>query len=216
MDPLEKIINMELLYKQEAFQTEETFEIMTGEMPVLISAPHSVTHFRKGQPKQGEFMTGVIARLLQERLNCYCITKIHNDLTDPNFDTEHPYKEAIIRLVVEQGIFFHIDLHIMASERSAAIEIGTGNGRNVFFNNYYEEVFKQDFERQGIGPIIVNELFTGGYKNTVSSTISREAHIPCIQLEINWRLVNPLSHKHQIYEVLDSLTSSINTLRSRT
>jgi hypothetical protein len=216
MDPLEKIINMELLYKQEAFQTEETFEIMTGKIPVLISAPHSVTHFRKGQPKQGEFMTGVIARLLQERLNCYCITKIHNDLTDPNFDTEHPYKEAIIRLVVEQGIFFHIDLHIMASERSAAIEIGTGNGRNVFFNNYYEEVFKQDFERQGIGPIIVNELFTGGYKNTVSSTISREAHIPCIQLEINWRLVNPLSHKHQIYEVLDSLTSSINTLRSRT
>ncbi|CAG9608798.1 N-formylglutamate amidohydrolase [Pseudoneobacillus rhizosphaerae] len=215
MVTLEKIKKMELLYKEETFETNEAFEVILGELPVLVSAPHSVTHFRKGQPKHGEFMTGVIAKLLQERLNCYCITKTKNDLTDPNFDGDHPYKEAITNLVAEQGISFLIDLHIMASERPAAIEIGTGNGRNVFNDYRYEEILKQNFELQGINPIIVNELFTGGFKHTVSSTISREANIPCIQIEINWRLLNSLSDQHQIYEVLDSLTSSIDTLRSR-
>jgi hypothetical protein len=215
MDLLEKIKKMELLYKEETLETNETFEIILGEMPVLVSAPHSVTHFRKGQPKHGEFMTGVIAKLLQERLNCYCITKTKNDLTDPNYDSDHPYKNAITKLVAEQGISLLIDLHIMASERPAAIEIGTGNGRNVFNDYRYEDVLKQNFELQGIKPVIVNEHFTGGFKNTVSSTISREAHIPCIQIEINWRLLNSLSNHHQIFEVLDSLTSGIDTLRSR-
>jgi hypothetical protein len=215
MESLEKIKNMELCYKEESLQTEGTFEIILGEMPIVVSAPHSVTHFRKGQPKQGEFMTGVLAKLLQEQLNCCCITKTKNDLTDPNHDTKHPYKAAIIEMVAKRGISYLIDLHIMAPERLAAIEIGTGKGRNVFHDNLYEDVLKQNFENQGIGPIIVNEHFTGGFKNTVSSTISREANIPCIQIEINWRLLNPISHDHQILEVLNSLTTSIHTLRSQ-
>lgn len=215
MDPLEKIKKMELYYKEESFETMDTYEIIFGEIPVVVSAPHSVTHFRKGQPKQGEFMTGVLAKLLQEQLNCCCITKTKNDLTDPNHDSQHPYKEAIIEMVDERGISFLIDLHIMAPERPAAIEIGTGKGRNVFHDILYEDVIKQNFENQGIGPIIVNEHFTGGFKYTVSSTISREAKIPCIQIEINWRLLNPLSQDHQILEVLDSLATSIHTLRSQ-
>lgn len=215
MDLLEKIKNMELCYKEESFQTKDTYEIILGEMPVVVSAPHSVTHFRKGQPKQGEFMTGVIAKLLQERLNCFCITKTKNDLTDPNYDSEHFYKDSIIEMVTERGMAFLFDLHIMAPERPAAIEIGTGKGRNVFGDHRYEEVLKQNFELKGIGPIIVNEHFTGGFKNTVSSTISRETNIPCIQIEMNWRLLNPLSTEQQILEVLDSLTTSIHTLRSQ-
>jgi hypothetical protein len=215
MDPLEKIKNMELCYKEESLQTSDTFEILLGEMPVVVSAPHSVTHFRKGQPKQGEFMTGVLAKLIQEKLNCCCITKTKNDFTDPNHDSKHPYKEAIIEMVSERGISFLIDLHIMSPLRTAAIEIGTGKGRNVFNDHFYEDVLKQNFENHSIEPVIVNELFTGGFKNTVSSTISREANIPCIQIEINWRLLNPLSHDHQIIEVLDSLILSIHTLRSQ-
>jgi hypothetical protein len=214
MEPLEIIKMMESNYKEESFQTMDTYEIIIGDMPVLVSAPHSVTHFRKGQPKQGEFMTGVIAKLLQERLNCFCITKTKNDSTDPNYDSEHPYKESIKEMVDERGISFLIDLHIMAPERPAAIEIGTGKGRNVFNNYRYVEVLKQHFESHGIRPIIIDEHFTGGFKNTVSSTVSREAHIPCIQIEINWRLINPLSKDHQIFEVIHSLTSSIETLRS--
>lgn len=214
MGPLDKILELEACFKNESIQLNETYNIIHGNTPVIISAPHSVTHFREGKTKFGEFMTGVIAKLLQERLDCYCITKIKNDLTDPNYDSVHPYKDDIIDLASKKDISFLIDLHIMASERPPAIEIGTGKGRNVFFDDRYAKVIKESFEKNGIVPVIVDEHFTGGNKNTVSSSVSRGANIPCIQIEINWKLINVENNDHQFFAVLDSLLLSIDTLRS--
>ncbi|MHC0037462.1 hypothetical protein [Pseudoneobacillus sp. C159] len=214
MDLLQDLIELESRYKNEDFKENGTYEILTGSIPVIISAPHSVTHFRNGSPKHGEFMTGVLAKLIQKKLDCYCITKTKNDLTDPNYDSEHPYKEEIIDLVTKNGIEFLIDLHIMKSEREAAIEIGTGKGRNVFHNLVYANILKSQFESNGITPVIVDEHFTGGFKNTVSSTISQRSQIPCIQVEINWGLLNLQTKENRFVEILESIISSIETIRS--
>jgi hypothetical protein len=214
MDLLKELIELETRYKNEDIQENGTYEIITGSLPVIISAPHSVTHFRNGLPKYGEFMTGVLAKLIQKRLDCYCITKTKNDLTDPNYDEEHPYKEDIIELVNKNNIEFLIDLHIMKSERQAAIEIGTGRGRNVFHNPVFANEFKRQFERNGITPVIVDEHFTGGFKHTVSSTISHHANIPCIQMEINWGLLNLETKEQRFADILESIISSIEAVRS--
>lgn len=215
MKIIEKIAALEANYKEENFSKKNTFDILMGDLPVIISAPHSVTHFRNGKRKQGEFMTGAIVKLLQERLNCYSITKTRNDQTDPNYDEVHPYKEEIKKLINEHGITLLLDLHIMHEERPAAIEIGTGRGKNVFHDTLYANVLKQSFESFGISPIIVDQHFTGGFKFTVSSDISQSTNIPCIQIEINWGLLDLRSQKNQILTVLDSLAASIVTLRRK-
>ncbi|WP_462412397.1 N-formylglutamate amidohydrolase [Neobacillus sp. Marseille-QA0830] len=214
MEPIEKIIRMELDYKQENFQQEQAYDIISGSLPVIISAPHSVTHFRDGKPKQGEFMTGVLAKYLQKRLDCWCITKTRNDRTDPNFDPVHPYKQAICDLVNDNEISLLIDLHIMAPKRPAAIEIGTGKGKNVFHDGLYAQVLKHHFETSGISPVIVDERFTGGFPYTVSSNVSSHTNIPCVQIEINWRLLDLTSGKHQFFTLLESMATSIKQVRS--
>jgi hypothetical protein len=212
--PLDKILELEAEYKNESLNIEGTYELVKGSKPFIISAPHSVTHFREGKPKYGEFMTGVIAKLLQEHFDCYCITKTKNDLTDPNYDKVHPFKDAIVQLATENHLKFLIDLHIMASERKPAIEIGTGMGRNVFHDDRFANVLKEGFEKHGLAPVIVDEHFTGGNPNTVSSTVSKLAFIPCIQIEMNWRLLNIENENQQLFSVIESLKSSIETLRS--
>ncbi|MEH7249924.1 hypothetical protein V7114_24465 [Neobacillus niacini] len=215
MNLTERIINLEMKYREENFPGSDTFEIIHGHLPILISAPHSVTHYRNKNVKQGEFMTGVLATLLQERLDCYSITKTKNDNSDPNFDEVHPYKEKVKELIKKHKISFLIDLHIMANKRPAAIEIGTGSGKNVFMDDHYANVLRETFESHMIRPVIVDEHFTGGFKNTVSSDVSRSVRIPCIQIEVNWRLLDVNSTNHQIFAVIDSLEASIKQLRRK-
>lgn len=207
MDLIEEIMGLEKAYIKEDFP--ESFEILKGELPIILSSPHSVTHFREGKIKQGEFMTGALVKILQKRLNCFAITKTKNDLTDPNYDGFHPYKEVIKKVVTEFNLKYLFDLHIMSSKRPSAIEIGTGNGKNVFNNPQYAGIIKESFESQNITPVIIDELFTGGFKNTVSSEVSKTVGIPCIQIEINWRLLDLASPNHQVQGVIDSLTNSI-------
>jgi hypothetical protein len=214
MGPLDKILALEAQYKNESFNTDGTYELIKGTEPFILSAPHSVTHYREGKPKYGEFMTGVLAKTLQQHFKCSCITKIENDLTDPNYDITHPYKDEIIELAKQKQMKFLLDLHIMSSERKPAIEIGTGMGRNVFGDDTYAKVLKDNFEKHGITPVIVDEHFTGGNPNTVSSTVSRNNRIPCVQIEINWRLLNLVNEQQQLFSVFESLKSSIETLRS--
>ncbi|SOC02595.1 hypothetical protein SAMN05880501_10370 [Ureibacillus xyleni] len=209
MDLIEQLKHMEKAYKEENFPESSTFELIKGELPVILSSPHSVTHFREGKLKQGEFMTGAIVKVLQKKLNCFAITKTKNDFSDPNYDDIHPYKEAVKEIVTEHHLRFLMDLHIMSSKRPNAIEIGTGVGKNVFHNTKYEGIIKESFESKSIAPVIIDELFTGGFKNTVCSDVSKSVGIPCIQIEINWRLLDLATENHQVQKVLDSLTTSI-------
>lgn len=209
MDIIEQVKTFETKYQHEDFESMETFQITEGELPVILSAPHSVTHFRNGKEKIGECMTGALVTILQKRLNCYCISKTKNDLTDPNFDDVHPYKEAIKQLVREKHISYLLDLHIMSSKRDPAIEIGTGKGKNIFHDFQFVTILKETFEKFQIRPVIVDELFSGGFKNTVSSEISRSTNIPCVQIEINWRLLDLASSNHQVVDVLNALEESI-------
>lgn len=206
---IKKLQQIELQYELEQFPDELEFQIITGTLPLLISAPHSVTHFREGKSKFGEFMTAAIAISLNELVGCSYITKRKNNFTDPNFDAQHPYKNEIIKFVQHNPTLFIIDLHIMSNKREANIEIGTGKGKNIFGQTELIAQLVQAFEAQQLQPIIIDELFTGGNPNTVSSTIARETNIPCIQIELNWRLLDTSNSNHKIQEVLLALKQFI-------
>ena len=52
---------------------QNDFVIKEGSIPVMISAPHSINHFRKGQLKLADKMTGGIALYLHQLTGCHVI-----------------------------------------------------------------------------------------------------------------------------------------------
>ena len=196
-------------YENEEFDTKDEFMFVQGTFPVIISTPHSVTHFRQNKMKIGEYMTAAIAIALHQQLNCSYITKRKNNFTDPNFDIIHPFKQAIIDYIETNKVEFLIDLHIMSSKRKPAIEIGTGKGKNIFNRTDIVHHLIESFTHYHIKPVIVDQLFTASNPNTVSSTIARETQIPCIQIEINWRLLDSASKKYQIDNIVLALQQAI-------
>ena len=202
---------IEQQYEQQSFSTDKEFQLIAGTIPILVSAPHSVTHFREGKQKIGEFMTAALAIRLHELTGCSYITKMHNNGTDPNFDTWHPYKDTIVHYVQTQHVQVVLDLHIMSSKREANIEIGTGKGKNLFGQTRLVQELLDAFKDQALQPIIVDELFTGGNPNTVSSTVARQCGIPVIQLEINWRLLDTSSPSQQIDRIVNALQQFIES-----
>ena len=78
----------------------ESFEYIEGNEKIMISAPHSVSHFRKGEIKAKDSHTGTIAILLQNALSCNCIYKTKNCNDDANYDIEeNEYKTKLAEII---------------------------------------------------------------------------------------------------------------------
>ena len=51
----------------------DNYKIISGNIPVMLSAPHAVNHFRNGQKKWADLFTGGIAVYLQQITGCHLI-----------------------------------------------------------------------------------------------------------------------------------------------
>ncbi|GGC83509.1 hypothetical protein GCM10007216_12670 [Thalassobacillus devorans] len=193
--------------------TETThFEEKAGTAPIIISAPHSVPQLRERSIKQGEFRTGVLSILLKEHLGCFSIYKTRNNGDDANFDEKCEYKEALIETIRQNHIELLIDLHIMSPKREADIELGTGRGENISHNTYLIERCINSFKENDIENIIVDENFPASYPHTVSATIARECSIPCIQIEMNWRVLDTENGMESFLNVYNSLAAIVRSI----
>ena len=83
--------------------TEEKYRVLSGNFPVLLSAPHSVNQIRGDDVRDAEKYTGAIVRYLSRATNSYGIFELFTH-ADPNYDTNHDYKNAIINLIETYNI----------------------------------------------------------------------------------------------------------------
>ena len=195
---LEKVIilsdevysNLEHKFKRGSFSTPTSFDFLEGELPIIISAPHSTDHFREGRVKKGEYETGILSLSLQQKIDSYACyrTKIVKD--DPNFDKDHPYKMELANIITQNQIPILIDIHIARVSRPFSIEIGTNFGNNLHIHKEVGSLSKEFLEQYIPGNIVIDTLFTASNPNTVSAYISKECAIDCLQIEINRRLIN--------------------------
>ena len=114
--------------------TEEKYRVLSGNFPVLLSAPHSVNQIRGDDVRDAEKYTGAIVRYLSRATNSYGIFELFTH-ADPNYDTNHDYKNAIINLIETYNIKLLLDIHSSTFKDDTDIDIVTNN-RESLCGNY--------------------------------------------------------------------------------
>lgn len=194
------------------------FSIKKEKWKIMISAPHSVNHIRDWEILKADLLTWWLALYLSERYNIPCIYSLNHLVWDPNHDENNnsKYKQKLLEYIKENNIKFLIDLHWCRSERNFAIELWTWweghpnlqwnekilntikNSLNDSLSSYLLHTWRE---------ITINKLFSASNKNTISNYIFAKAHIPTIQLEINYELRDTMND-----EKLTKLISALEKL----
>lgn len=189
----------------------KAFEIIGGSVPIIISAPHSVNHFRNGDKKLADTYTGGISKIVQKRTDCHIIcSKLY-------INSNHgvlSYKQALAKYVTDNNIKLLIDLHGCKKDRKAIAEIGTIDNefKSLCGNSLMVDIIvgamvaeMEEFMKQYSKEIIVNGKFKASHHETITNYIYTYTNIPCVQLEINGILRNNENYN----AIVDSLVKII-------
>lgn len=169
------------------------FEIVAGDLPVVVSAPHTVTHEREGRVKPSDDYTGAMALVLAHWTGCHAMVASRFDGCDPNWDPIEgsAYKQALVAHVLKAGVRFCLDLHGMVSASTSIVALGTADGATVAsrpeVGAIAERILRARLEplvERHHKPIVVDGALAARNPNTVSSTVARECGIPCVQVEV--------------------------------
>ncbi len=162
----------------------KNFRMIKGNIPVLLSAPHSVRCMRNNMIKPSDRMTGGIVEYMCQKYDLCGITRTFNNNDDPNHYNTSPsseYKNAAIDLINSDNIRFMFDIHGCNDDHGFEIEIGTNSGKNLN-NKEFIEIAEDTLSETGI--VSVDTLFRASAPETVSHYIHERTNINCFQIEI--------------------------------
>ncbi len=212
------------------------FSITPGRIPIMVSAPHAVNHYREGEIKKADLYTGALGVWLQQQTGCHLICSSAYSQQDPNFDriSQNPYQQALLSYVGDHGIRVLLDLHGASAERAYAVELGTSDplpqaSPGVFVMQKPEEdpsLKEYKFIAELAQRILERAVSaTGNEKNTVEKNrkfaargetritrvISENSDTACMQLEIN-RIYRDPDHPEEMKAMAEGLKNLVNLL----
>lgn len=157
------------------------FTIIKGTVPVLLSAPHTMSQLKEDcSVKSSEPYTKALALYLSEKLDCSCFIKNIDTGIDSNSDNYEEYKTELIRYIKKNNISLVLDLHGASKERNFDVELGTLNNLSADFSTIRE--LEEAFKENGVVNVEINEPFKGG---GITRRIYASTDIDVIQIEIN-------------------------------
>lgn len=174
-------------------ETIEPFAVVYGTIPVLISAPHAVNHYRNGEVKYADLYTGSLALIIQKITGCFCIFSQSFCEEDPNYIEGGKYKQAVRKLVEECDIKVVIDIHGSSSSAVYDVEFGTARGNTLPDQLLFDIV--NIFKQNRICEIHTNNKFCGAGPNTVNSFIHKMCGVKSMQIELNGKFRDPRTEK---------------------
>lgn len=212
----EEAVNIEKIYfyktdKKINPKQEEPFWFSPGKLPVLVSAPHAVRHYRQKKIKMSDQFTGSIVYLLNQLTGCHAIaaTKLYGG--DPNFDDPCMYKDRIAEMCRRGNVKFVLDIHGAARERDFDVDLGTNGGKTLLLKPRVLELLERNFQGFGLNRIS-HDHFAASGPNTIANYIARELGIPAVQLEINKQYRVPAQNPQGFHRLLGALVASIREL----
>ncbi len=188
-------LEADVRYQDFATGDEPEFRYEPGQIPVLLSAPHGAVHTRLGQLKEEDEYTAGMARLVAELAGAHVLYARRRSTTDPNWDTDVPYKQRLQQIVEQAGIRFVLDLHGAAGTRDFGIALGTMNGAScpIQHDSLISILEQHGFSRSasGLDRLDVDHTFTGrGRKGqeTIIGYAWGKLRVPAAQFELHPRL----------------------------
>lgn len=110
--------------------TEEKYRVLSGNVPVLLSAPHAVNQIRGEDVRDAEKYTGAFVRYLCNATSSFGIFQLFTH-ADPNNDEDHNYKNAVINLINAYNIKLLIDIHSSTFKDDTDIDIVTNHRQTL-------------------------------------------------------------------------------------
>ncbi|HEY3423866.1 MAG TPA: hypothetical protein VGL27_03650 [Negativicutes bacterium] len=190
---------------------EEPFWFSFGELPVLVSAPHAVRHYRQKKIKMSDQFTGSIVFLLNKLTGCQAIatTKLYGG--DPNIDSPCIYKEKIAEICGRSKVKLVLDIHGAAREQEFDVDIGTNSGQTLLAKANMLGMLEHNFQDFGLSRISY-DYFAAKDPNTIANYVARELRIPAVQIEINKQYRVPAQNPQGFHRLLAALVESIREL----
>lgn len=192
----------------EHLESKDNYIICNGKIPILFSAPHTITHIKEnGSIKLSEPYTKAAALYLNKYFDTFAIIKNVNDGLDSNRDNNDTYKKELINLIKENDIKIVIDLHGASIERNFDVELGTLNNLSADFSTIRE--LEETFKENDILEVVNNDPFKGG---AITQYIYSLKDVDVIQVEINgkYRDSNNLELLKKIIESLSNFIKQYN------
>ncbi|AFV01608.1 hypothetical protein UNSWDHB_702 [Dehalobacter sp. UNSWDHB] len=212
----EEAVNIEKVYfyktdKRVNPRQEEPFLLTRGELPVLVSAPHAVRHYRQKKILVSDQFTGSVVFLLNKLTGCHAIaaTKLYGG--DPNADDPCLYKDRIASFCREKKVKVVLDIHGAARERDFDVDLGTNQKKNLLGKANILEILEQNFRDFGLARVST-DFFAASGANTVSHFVSHELGIPAVQIEINKHYRVPAQNALGFHRLMGALAESVKRL----
>lgn len=195
-DLLRRMIELEADVRyQEAAEGGPGIGSVPGVTPVLLSAPHSAVHTRHGEAKEEEEFTAALVCLVAELTGAHALYLRARSPSDPNWDTDVPYKRHLRQVVAQAGIHFVLDVHGAGPERRFGVSLGTMNGASCprQRGGIIQLLEAHGFRRQARFPdrLDVDNVFTArglSGQETITRFAWQTLGVPCAQLELHPRL----------------------------
>ena len=165
---------------------DDYFEIVEGNIPILLSAPHGARHLRKGTWKGEDEYTAALAIALGRLTGAFVIFVKHKTEEDPNWLPHTRYKDAIQQMVHERGIGFLADIHGADSGRNYKVTVGIIEAEDMERCSCprYKPIIEDAF-RSFQSPLFHLDAFTAASPETVTSFARHVCGIEAAQFEIN-------------------------------
>lgn len=178
-------------YRMEPGDAREETVFLEGEIPVLVTCPHSTVHVRMGKPKRHEFYTAALGTILHSALGCHCLYANRRQETDPNYSDDCGFKDSVGKILSERKIELVVDLHGTGNERHEDLFPGVGeDGEFLLGKADILDGFYASAEKRGIragGP----DVFPAARQMTVAKFAARRFSVPAVQVEISDRMRMP-------------------------
>ena len=208
---------LETPFKANNYQGEPTnplLMLIPGSVPIVISAPHAVKHYRNQQPKSEDIRTGALARQLAQLTGAHAIISARTTQEDdPNWNQAGLYKSKLAELVQVCGARFVLDIHGMSDNHGRDVIIGTAEGKNLCGKPFLAEVLLHSLQQHGLSHSGIDELrYKAASAHMISSYISREYCIPTMQLEIARKFRNIREQPANYEMLLRALLAAISSM----
>jgi len=215
-DPLGFTLNFEdrqkYLYREPASSDSKGSIYITGDLPLLVTAPHATVHKRMSKLKRQEFYTGALSVILHSLTGCHVLYTNRLIESDPNYYDDSPFKAKLGEVVSQNDIKFLLDLHGTDPDRENDIYPGVGINKEFLlgYDNYLNELMNAS----KLNEITVGRLdvFPAVKQMTVTKYAARKLGVPSMQVEINRKLREPEKSPDDFIKLVKFLKEYIDAL----